>query len=53
MRQQEVTFKCSKCKHDLKFGVTTCYTCGSYVWMWDKYKRVYQDKYLEIYEIWI
>lgn len=51
MKQHEVSFRCNNCKTTLKYKETYgCPKCGKYLG-WKYINKVYEDKYLEIYEI--
>ena len=51
MKQQEVKFQCDKCKTEVKYKATySCPECGKYLG-WEYVNKVYEDTYIEIYEV--
>ena len=52
MRQQEINFKCFLCNNNIKYLQEECHSCNHPIlWNVDHIELIYQDKYLEIYEV--
>ena len=51
MKQQQIVFRCDACKTEAKYKTTySCHKCGKYLG-WEFVNKVYEDTYIEIYEV--
>jgi Zn finger protein HypA/HybF involved in hydrogenase expression len=51
MKQHQIVFRCDKCKAEVKYKTTySCPKCGKYHG-WEYVNKVYEDAYIEIYEV--
>ncbi len=52
MRNQEIQFNCYECSSEILFLQDKCVACGAEL-EWKRINQSYQDKYLEIYEVFV
>lgn len=51
IKQQQVWFRCDACKEQVMYKDTySCPKCGKYLG-WEYVNKVYEDTYIEIYEV--